>query len=186
MAQLSLNRMRLPSGTEWIAGGAALLATLVYLFVLHGLDRRAESYFMALRENDPATYLMQLREAKGFDAFLPEYAALEGLGDFTPRTPTFLIGRWTLREDMLRLTPGQAPSACSDPATFEFGLFLMVEAGGPALAVQYRIDGDTVEMRSSAQAVYPIRLVSFGAQLDHIEFTPPGRDTPAFAYLCRR
>jgi len=186
MALLRLNRFRRPTTTEWVAGGVTLVAILAYLFVLRALDHRAERYFVDLRESDPATYLTQLREAKGFDAYLPEYAEIARFSDFRQSVPDFLIGRWTMREEMLRLTPGQAPGACSDPATFEFGLYLAAEAGGPAVAVQYRIEGDAVEMRTDDGTVIPIHLAGYGSQVDHIEFTPPGRDTSVFAYLCGR
>ncbi len=186
MAQLSLKVLRRLTPAEWVALGAALLAVLVYLLILGALDRRAERYFLDLRDSDPATYLTQLREAKGFAAYLPEYAALEGFGDYRPKPPSFLVGRWTMRTDTLRLTPGQAPAACTDPATFDFGLFLTLDSGGVALPVQYRLNGDVIEMRTRGDAVFPIALVSYGAQLDHIEFTPPGRKAPVFAYLCGR
>lgn len=186
MAQTRLQHLRVPTRAEWLAGGATALAILVYFLVLGAMDGRAARYFEDLRTRDPATYLDQLRETKGFDAFLSEYAAIGGFAEFAPQTPNFLVGRWTMRPEPLRLTPGQAPAECTDPATFDYGLFLAVEGGGPALAVQYRIAGDTVEMRSGEGSVYPIRLVGYGANLDHVEFTPPGRTTPVFAYLCGR
>ncbi|WP_146111545.1 hypothetical protein [Defluviimonas denitrificans] len=186
MAQISLKGFRRPSRGEWIAAGATLAATLVYFLVLGALDRRAARYFEELRSSDPATYLVQLREAKGFSAYLPVYGELNGYGDYRPQPPVFLVGRWTMREEALRLTPGQAPEVCSDPVTFDFGLLLTVESGGVALPVQYRLNGETVEMRARNDAVFPIKLVSYGAQLDHIEFTPPGHTAPVLAYLCGR
>ncbi len=186
MVQFGLKGFRHPTRTEWIATGASLFAVIVYLLILRSLDHRAESYFQDLREGDPATYLTQLREAKGFAAYLPEYAELDGFGEYRPQPPSFLVGRWTMRTEMLRLTPGQAPATCINSATFDFGLFLTVESGGVALPVQYRLNGDVVEMRTRGDAVFPIKLVSYGAQLDHIQFTPPGHKVPVYAYLCGR
>ncbi len=186
MAQISLKGFSRPSRREWIAAGATLAATLIYFLVLGMLDRRAERYFEDLRESDPATYLNQLRESKGFSAYLPVYGELNGYDQYRPQPPVFIVGRWTMREEPLRLTPGQGPEACTDPVTFDFGLFLTVESGGVALPVQYRLDGEAVEMRARNDAVFPIQLVSYGAQLDHIEFTPPGHTAPVYAYLCGR
>lgn len=186
MAQISLRGIRWPGPRQWLAVGGALVAVAAYLLVLRSLDHRAESYFRDLRDSDPATYLIQLREAKGFAAYLPEYAEIEGFADYRPKPPSFLVGRWTMRDAPLRLTPDQAPAICSDPVTFDFGLFLTVESGGVALPVQYRLTGETVEMRTRGGAVFPIALVSYGAQLDHVEFTPPGRTAPVYAYLCGR
>ena len=186
MAQMSLNRLRKPTRTEWIATLATLAAVLAYVLVLGMLDKRAARYFTELRDSDPASYLLQLRESRGFEAFLEEYTALRHLDTFQPQAPSFLVGRWSMRADILRLTPGQAPERCLNPATFDFGLFLTVETGGVALPVQYRIAGNEVEMRGPGDAIFPIRLVSYGAELDHIEFTPPGHDTPVNAYHCGR
>jgi hypothetical protein len=186
VTQLNLTRLQKIRPAEWIAASAVLVAILVYLLVLRALDHRAERYFLDLRSSDPTTYLLQLREAKGFAAYLPEYAELEGFDAYKAQPPNFLVGRWTMRDEMLRLTPGQAPEACSDPVTFDFGLFLAAQADGKALSVFYRLSGDTVEMKTRTDQVIPIQLVSYGAQLDHIRFTPPGRDAPLFAYLCGR
>jgi hypothetical protein len=186
MTQLSLKGIRKVRPAEWAAVGAALAVIIAYLLVLRALDHRAERYFLDLRSSDPATYLTQLREAKGFAAYLPEYTELEGFDAYGARPPGFLVGRWTMRDEMLRLTPGQAPEACTDPVTFDFGLFLAAQSDGKALSVYYRLNGDTVEMKDRNDQVFPIQLVSYGAQLDHIRFTPPGRDAPVFAYLCGR
>jgi len=168
--------------------GAALIGALfvAYFALLHVLDGRAESYFQRLRVSNPAHYLTLLRESEGFDAYLAEYRTLEGYADFRPAPPSFLVGRWTMRSGPVRLTPGTAPTECSDPVTLDYGLILQLETGGVALPVNYRIVGKTVELRANGNVIIPVRLISYGAQLDHIEFTPPGETTQVYAYLCGR
>lgn len=184
MAAIRFTRMRRLSRTEWIAAVVVLSAIAIYLLVLRQLDHRAAAYLEELRDSDPTTYLTDLREVRGYDAFLAEYSRIEGFEDFRPQPPGFLVGRWTTRQDMLRLTHGQAPNACTDPVTFEYGLYRGDE--GLSLPVQYRLVGDTAQMRTASDQVVPIRLVAYGARLDHLEFTPPGATQPVHAYLCGR
>lgn len=186
MAAIRIRRIQGLSRGERIAVGIALIAIAAYFLLLRHLDGRAEIYFRDLRENDPATYLTNLREAQGFETYLAEYAVLEGFDEFRPQTPGFLVGRWTMRESPLRLTPGQGPDVCSDPAVFEYGLYMSPEAAQTSIPVQYRLEGIDVLMRDYSDRVYPISLIAYGAQLDHLEFTPPGRKAPVYAYLCGR
>ena len=178
--------MRRPGRAEWIAAGVVMIAIAGYFLLLRHLDERARIYFQHLRDSDPATYLTNLRQARGFDTYLAEYAALEGFDDYSPQVPGFILGRWTMRDAPLRLIPGKGPDACSDPAVFEYGLYLSPETSETSTPVQYRLDGTTVLMRDYNDRVYPIRLIAFGAQLDHLEFVPPGREAPVYAYLCGR
>ena len=186
MAAIRFTRMRRLSRAEWIVAAAALSAIAIYLLVLRQLDHRAAGYLDELREADPTTYLTDLREVRGYDAFLAEYARLEGFEQYRPQPPGFLIGRWTTRDDMLRLTHGQAPTACTDPVTFEYGLFVGKVGEEVSLPVQYRLSDNVAEMRTAEGQVFPIRLISYGARLDHLEFTPPGGAQPVYAYLCGR
>ena len=176
MAAIRIRRIQGLSRGERIAVGIALIAIAAYFLLLRHLDGRAEIYFRDLRENDPATYLTNLREAQGFEAYLAEYAVLEGFDEFRPQTPGFLVGRWTMR----------GPDTCSDPAVFEYGLYMSPEAARTSTPVQYRLEGTDVLMRDYSDRVYPISLIAYGAQLDHLEFTPPGRESPVYAYLCGR
>ena len=179
-------RLKRPRRVQILSAAVFLIAGIVYFGTLHAMDGRAEAYFRQLRQSDPALYLTQLREAQGFDTFLEEYRTLDHYDDFRQAPPNFLVGRWTLRPDPIRLSPGTAPSECSDPVTLDYGLFLQLETGGVALPVSYRIEGKTVEMRIGPDNIVPIELVSYGAQLDHIAFTAPGRESVSYGYLCGR
>jgi hypothetical protein len=91
MAAIRFSRMRGLGRVQWIAAAAALSAVAIYLLVLRQLDHRAAAYLEGLRETDPTTYLTDLREVRGYDAFLTEYARLEGFDEFRPQPPGFLM-----------------------------------------------------------------------------------------------
>ncbi|MEZ5715089.1 MAG: hypothetical protein R3D85_07915 [Paracoccaceae bacterium] len=175
-----------PSRLGMALSALAVVAIGAYFAVLHALDGRAEAYFTALRKSDPALYLSQLRDARGFPAFLEEYRILEGYDTFKPAAPSFLVGRWTMRNDPLRLTPGTAPAQCSDPVTFDYGIILMADTGEVSLRVSYAIEGQSVLFKAPGIDTFTIDLISFGAELDHIEFRPPGQAESVFAYQCGR
>ena len=91
-----------------------------------------------------------------------------------------------MRDEPMRLSPGTTPTECSNPLTLNYGLLLEHDAGGLTLSVQYRINGKIVEVRNAATGIMPIHLVSYGGQLDHIEFVPPGESETVYGYLCGR
>ncbi|RME18345.1 MAG: hypothetical protein D6801_01560 [Alphaproteobacteria bacterium] len=186
MARLTLPRIRPLSRTEAFLVAAIGALMIAYFGTLAYLDRRAAVYFEQTRAADPDLYLRQLRAGRGFEAFLPEYAALKGFEHFTPEPPDFLIGRWTMRDEMLRLVPGERPERCTNPVTFEHGLMLTVEPSPKAHVAAYRIAEGQIEVRLDGEngPVVPIRPVSFGSALDHLEFTPPGQTAPVMAYFC--
>lgn len=169
---------------QWAGVAVVAAAILGYFAWLYTLEQRSADHFARMRAEDPAVYLEQLREADGFARFLPEYATLTGLDAFKADTPSFLLGRWTMQKAPLRLPPGVVPEQCSDPITFDYGLVLMAEAGGSALSVQYRVADGGVDLKGPTVKDTRIALVSFGALLDHLEFTPPGRETGVYAYRC--
>ncbi len=115
-----------------------------------------------------------------------EYRAIEGYDVCTAEPPSFLVGRWTMRAEPLRLTSGTAPTQCSDPVTFDYGLVLVAKTGEVSLRVSYAIEGQTVLLKAPGIDTYPITLVSFGAELNHIEFRAPGQTEEVFAYRCGR
>jgi len=185
MARFATPWMRPLSRKEWISAGAILALVVGYFTTLSEMDGRAEAYFRETRATDPELYLEQLRAGRGFGAFLPEYAELNGFDKLAPHAPDFLIGRWTMRTEALRLTPGERPDKCSDPITFDYGLVLMVEPDSATLPVSYLISDGKVELHNlQNDDIYAVTPISFGSQIDHLEFVPPGRSEPVLAYLC--
>ena len=189
MARTAIEKPKLPplprlNPRQWTALGIVLAAIGAYFIALHSLDNRTADYFARMRGEHPDIYLEQLRESQGFDVFLSEYAAISGLDSYKADTPSFLIGRWTMQKAPLRLPPGATPEQCADPITFDYGLVLIAEAGGSALSAQYRIAEGGVDLKGPTMKDTHVTLVSFGSLLDHLEFTPPGREAPVFAYRC--
>jgi hypothetical protein len=170
---------------------AFVVAGIGYFGALQVMDGRAARYYERLRHDNPQAYLDQLRQGEGFARYVQELSAIEGFDSYRAATPDFLVGRWTMRPALLRLNPGARPDECQDPITFEHGLVLMprnasgtTEAQVTMLPVQYRLNGETVELQSQGQPLASVQLIGYGAQLDHLEFTPPGRSDTVFAYRC--
>lgn len=189
MTRTAIAKLKLPAlprllPQQWAAVAAVVVAIVGYFVALHALETRTADYFLRMRTENPAIYLEQLRESQGFEDFLPEYATLTGLDDFKADTPSFLLGRWTMQKAPLRLPPGMVPEQCSDPITFDYGLVLMAEAGGSALSARYRVSDGGVDLTGPTMKDTRITLVSFGSLLDHLEFTPPGRESAVYAYRC--
>ncbi len=184
MARLTMPRIRPLSRKEWISASVVGGLILCYFIALKILDNRAETYFRDTRTSNPELYLEQLRDLHGFKAFLPEYAVINKFEDPTSRTPEFLTGRWTMREAPMRLTTGSYPDQCSNQITFDYGIILMVEPGATTMRVTYRVNDGKVIVHTPTGAEFAISPVSFGAQVDHLEFVPPGRIDTVYAYFC--
>lgn len=184
MARLVMPRMKPFSRKDLISAVIVATAVTFYLAGLKVMDTRAASYIQQTRSSDPDLYLEQLRASHGFTAYLPEYAALKKFEGFTPYTPEFLIGRWTMRDQPMRLAAGERPHQCSDPITFDYGLLLMVEPAAMTLPVNYRIANGKVLVRTVMDDEFEVTPVSFGAQIDRLELVPPGRSKKVFAYFC--
>ncbi|MEJ2022106.1 MAG: hypothetical protein P8X43_08735 [Maritimibacter sp.] len=184
MARLNMPRIRRLSRKEWISASLVGGFMLVYFIGLSVLDKQAETYFRETRDTNPELYLEQLRDLHGFNAFLPEYAVLNKFDNFTPRTPEFLIGRWTMRDAPIRQVTGAYPEQCPDQITVDYGTILTVEPERDTLPVSYKIEDGLVNVNPARGEPFTIETISFGAQVDHIEFVPPGRDTVVYAYFC--
>lgn len=184
MARLAMPRMRPLSRREWLSSIAIAAAIVSYFALLAVLDDRAADYFTETRATNPDLYLEQLRASHGFEDFLPEYAALKGFEDFVTKTPDFLMGRWSMRDEPIRLVPGERPELCTDPITFDYGVVLLRDPETGPLHVGYRIVEGHVEVSTSTGQSFLIKPVSYGSTIDYLEFVPPGRAEPVYAYLC--
>ncbi|GHG95707.1 hypothetical protein [Pseudodonghicola xiamenensis] len=175
-----------PSRGELLVYGVSLVAIAIYFAVLHDLNGRAESYFKDLRVSNPELYLTQIRESRSFPVYLDEYRTMRGYDSFKPAAPSFLVGRWTMQPEPLRLNPGTTPADCAHPITFDYGILLMLESSSEAFRVSYSIEGQKVLVKEAGLNTFPVDLVSYGARLDHLEFTPPGATEKVYAYECAR
>ena len=172
------------SQLEILSYTTILVLAVMYLGILHVLDGRAERYFQSLQNSNPELYLAQLRERRGFDAYLADYSRMEGFDSFKTEAPAFLTGRWSMRPQPVRMIPGTAPAECSNPVTFDYGLLLFRDSSGVSLPATYRISGDTVEIRNKTMGTLPVTLISYGSEIDHLEFVPPGKKDRVYAYRC--
>lgn len=154
-----------------------------YLFFLSYQDRRAETYLEELRQSDPDAYLEQVRLREGFSHYVVEFATLEKFDQFRTAVPSFMVGRWTLRESIERTPIGTSPD-CSDPITFEYGR-IELPRDDISRPSQFRLDGQTLEVRPRNDDPISVALVSYGAAINHLELVPPGRDRLFYAYPCR-
>ncbi|WP_323785865.1 hypothetical protein [Thalassovita sp.] len=156
--------------------------SILYLLFLEFQNRRAEEYLDTLRTSDPDGYLDQIRQIEGFSPFVREFSKLKNFENFNPTTPSFLIGRWTLRDKETRAGLGTLMK-CTDAITFEHGRIGMARDGISLLA-EFRLNGDWLEILPQDSALLKVHMISFGAAINHLELVPPGRDKLHYAYPC--
>lgn len=176
-------RLSIQPGTIYI-GLAALAFIVLYAGFLAFQDRLAETRLATLRNTDADAYLDEIRMLEGFDTYVREFQHLKGFDQFRTNAPIFMIGRWTLRDRTERIPVGTMPD-CTDPVIFEYGRF-KVPRDGTDLPASFRLDGQTLIVRPRSGDPIRIDLVSFGAAIDHLKLTPPGREAVSYAYPCGR
>ncbi|MGB8623873.1 MAG: hypothetical protein WCD16_13745 [Paracoccaceae bacterium] len=176
MRRIALRRSTL----IFLACGIAF--AIVYLVFLAYQDRRAAAYLEGLRHTDPDGYLEQIRMLDGFSRYAIEFGKLKKFDQFRPAAPAFMVGRWTLRDKPERIPVGTSPN-CSDPITFEYGR-MEVTRDGISLPSEFRLAGQLLEVRPRQGDPITVKLVSFGAAIDHLELIPPERDHLFYAYPC--
>jgi hypothetical protein len=138
-----------------------------------------------LRSGDPDTYLSQVRTIIPFDRYIEEYRMVKGYGELRAVVPSFLLGRWALFADAKRVSDSYLADDCTDSIAFEDG---RAKAAGEVAWIKearYRLDGSTVIVELQNIGEIPVRLVSYGERLHHIEFDLPGYDGRRYGYLCK-
>ena len=167
----------------------ALLAGVIfgtgYFIYLAVQNHRAEVYFETLRQTDPVRYLDDLRKNEGFASFLEKYRLLEGYYAPKAAAPPFVVGRWTLRPAPMRVAPGTVFTDCKDSLVFERGL-VELSVGGERrqFPANYKIHGQSIDLFGPDLPGLAVRLVSYGATIDHLELVPPGRSATFYGYRC--
>lgn len=167
--------------------GVILAAGLMFAFIGYGLflaalDRRVAASIEEMRLSDPVAYLEHLRKLDGFAPYLARFVDYYGFDSARPVAPVFMVGRWTLRSDRERISALVRPE-CTDPMTFEYGRLEILRDGVDTEA-SYRIDGQTLVVTPSTHDPFRVRLISYGATIDHLELQPPGREQIFYAYRC--
>lgn len=174
----------MPQRRTLVLGAAALGAMLGYGMFLLALERSAAARLETLRRDDPVGYLEQIRKLEGFETYLALFADHYGFDQPRPVAPAFMVGRWTLRAQRERLS-ARVRAQCTDPITFEYGR-LEISRDDLRARATYRIDGQTLIVAPAAHDPFRVRLVSYGAMIDHLELQPPGRGLILYAYPCAR
>ncbi len=173
-----------------IRPGSAYLALAGLIFIaLYGVfltyqERLAEARLAAMRQKDADAYLDEIRMLEGFDTYVREFQQLKGFDSFRTNAPIFMIGRWTLRDSTERIPVGTMPD-CTDPVIFEYGRFKLPR-DGTDLPASFRLDDQTLIVRPRTGDPVRVELISFGAAIDHLRLTPPGREDVSYAYPCGR
>ena len=166
-----------------LAAGAIAAALFTGYLVVQ--NRLARERFQALQVSDPPRYLDDLRRLRGFDAFLAAYRQAQGFGAFRLDAPRFLIGRWTMRTERVRLPPSGSFGLCENPLLIEYGHIVFQIDRQRSSAAEFRLTKEGVlEVRTADYGVIPIRIVAYGAQIDHLLLTPPGGEQAVYAYPC--
>ncbi|MFC2968648.1 hypothetical protein [Acidimangrovimonas pyrenivorans] len=175
-------RLRLRRDTLYLLLAAAVFG-IAYFGYLAVQNYRAEAYYEELRKTDPVRYLDDLRKNEGFANYLDKFRLLEGYYAPKAAAPPFLVGRWTLQPRPLRVAPGTVFADCQDVLVFERGLVEMTVNGKlTTFPTTYRIYNQSIQLMGLN--ALEVKLVSYGAAIDHLELTPPGRDKTFYGYRC--
>ena len=179
-------RRALARGNVAPAAVATFVAIGLFAGYLYTKNRLAQERLSSLANTDMVRYLDELRRLEGFDTYLSVYRERMGFADFRPRAPRFLIGRWTLRDEAVRLPPSGSFAECDQPLVIEYGRIAITASPAVAEEAAYRLTEDEeLEVRTERNGVIPITIVAHGTRIDHLELTPPGREDRMFAYPCR-
>jgi len=167
----------------WFAAGL-LVAFGVYVIALTQMQHTTERTYAALRVSDPDLYLAKIRQAEGFRTYLRQFAALKGQAP-QAEAPPFLIGRWALHDQPLRVDDAYVPPMCLDDVVIQDG---SIRTGRPQRAsfpVRYQV-GDTkvTAVRDNAAPIV-IVPVGYGVHVNHIEIKLPGSDKTRYGYVCK-
>jgi hypothetical protein len=167
----------------WFAAGL-LVAFGVYVIALTQMQHTTERTYAALRVSDPDLYLAKIRQAEGFRTYLRQFAALKGQA-LQAEAPPFLIGRWALHDQPLRVDDAYVPPMCLDDVMIQDG---SIRTGRPQRAsypVRYRVGEAKVTAVRDNAAPIVIVPVGYGVHVNHIEIKLPGSDKTRYGYVCK-
>lgn len=186
MPALSSHRPRLRLRRKTLLGAiVTLICAVVYLAFLGYQDDEARIFYQKLQKENPLRYLEDQRARDGFSNFLESYAKIQGYTQPNPAAPSFLVGRWGLRDAPQRIPPGTVEAKCIRPITFERNLIEMREGNKVEhFDVKYQIKGQKVLAIGPKVGTIQVAVVSYGAAIDHLELIPPGQSKKQYAYLC--
>ncbi len=168
----------------WAAIGL-LAAFTAYVLTLTQIQHTTERTYAELRNTDPDLYLAKIRQAEGFRVYLRQFTELKGYQTPQTEAPPFLIGRWALHDQPLRVDDAYVPPLCLDDVVIQDG---DIRTGRPKRAsypVRYQIQDSKVMALREKAAPIVIVPVGYGTHVNHIEVKLPGSDEPRYGYLCK-
>ena len=168
----------------WVAVGL-LVAFGIYVLALTQIQHTTEQTYVELRNTDPDLYLAKIRQAEGFRVYLRQFTALKGYGTPQTEAPPFLIGRWVLYDQPMRVDDAYVPPMCLDDIVIQDG---DIRTGRPHRAnypVRYLVqDSKVVAVRENAAPIV-IVPVGYGTHVNHIEVKLPRSDNTRYGYQCK-
>ena len=176
----SSRRFRFNAGV----GIASLVLFAVYVLALTQIQHSTEKTYAELRASDPDLYLAKIRQAEGFRVYLRQYTALKGYGTPKREAPPFVIGRWVLYNEPMRVDDAYVPPVCLDDVVIQDGL---IRTGRPKPAeykVRYVIEDKRVLAQRDNGPPITIVPVGYGTHVNHIEVMLPGAKM-RYGYLCK-
>jgi len=167
----------------WFAAGL-LVAFGAYVIALTQMQHTTERTYAALRVSDPDLYLAKIRQAEGFRTYLRQFAALKGK---TPQAeaPPFLIGRWALYDQPMRVDDAYVPPICLDDVVIQDGSLRTGRPHRASYPVRYRVDDTKVVAERDNAPPIIIVPVGYGVHVNHIEIKLPGSDKKRYGYVCK-
>lgn len=162
-----------------------LIFLAAYLQFLSYQDRKMAAYYAQLRQEHPDMYLEKMAELRGFDAYVAEFQKMRDYSQPRAEVPPFLVGRWRLFEEPRNVSERYFPEACLSGIELEDGRVKMFGLFNGDYGARYRIDGMKVDIALGADGHIPVRLISYGSHLHHLELTLPGQAARYYGYLCK-
>lgn len=170
----------------WLLLAAGVIAFFVaYAGFLGYQEQRVKASFAELRNSDPELYLNEISKVIGFQRYLEEYRIIKAYEIYREDVPSFLLGRWALFDAPKRVSDVYFAERCIDSIAFEDRLVRITRQTTSFHDAQYQLSGQTVMVRLDGQTEMPVKLVSYGVRLHHIELTPPGASGTRYGYLCK-
>jgi hypothetical protein len=168
----------------WVAVGL-LAAFGAYVLTLTQIQQTTERTYAELRNTDPDLYLAKIRQAEGFRVYLRLFTELKGYQTPQTEAPPFLIGRWVLHDEPMRVDDAYVPPICLDDIVIQDGNIRTGRPRRTSYPVRYQIQGTNVIAVRENAAPIVIVPVGYGTHVNHIEVKLPGSDKTRYGYECK-
>jgi hypothetical protein len=156
-----------------------------YVLLLNHEERAMEAYYADLKENNVELYLDKILQAQGFRTYLEEYLEVHDYTKPTTEAPPFLVGRWEMFDESMRVDDEFVPDSCSNALEIEDGQLKTLGTSPNQEAVHYTMAGDQVTVHREDAPKMTIAVIGYGSHLHHLEITDPVLGSTRYGYMCR-